>query len=44
MISERLDEALATAERRLAEFEVQIESQIQTRVGELERSLRAPQT
>ena len=41
-VSERLDEALANAERRISAFQAQIESEIESRVGELERSLRAP--
>jgi hypothetical protein len=41
-ISERLDEALANAEHRIAAFQVQIESEVEARVGELERTLRTP--
>jgi hypothetical protein len=41
-VSERLDEALTSAEQRIAAFQVQIESEIEARVGELERTLRTP--
>jgi hypothetical protein len=41
-ISERLDHALAAAEQRIAAFQVQIEGEIEARVGELERTLRTP--
>jgi hypothetical protein len=41
-ISERLDEALASAERRIGAFQSQIEEEIEARVGELERTLRTP--
>jgi len=39
-VSERVDAALAAGERRIAEFQTQIEEEIETRLGELERSLR----
>ncbi|HEY7195633.1 MAG TPA: hypothetical protein VH306_00430 [Gaiellaceae bacterium] len=42
-VSDRLDSALASAEQRIAAFQAQIEEEIETRIGELERSLRAPQ-
>jgi hypothetical protein len=41
-ISDRLDEALGHAEQRIAAFQVQIEGEIEARVGELERSMRTP--
>ena len=41
-VSERLDEALASAEQRIAAFQLQIEGELEARVGELERSLRTP--
>ena len=39
-VSERVDAALAAGERRIAAFQTQIEEEIETRLGELERSLR----
>jgi hypothetical protein len=41
LISERLDEALAAAEERIAAFEAQIELELEAKLGALERSMRA---
>jgi hypothetical protein len=42
-VSERLDQALAAAEDRIAAFEAQIELELETKLGALARSLRASQ-
>jgi hypothetical protein len=41
LVSERLDQALAAAEERIAAFEAQIELELETKLGALERALRA---
>ncbi|HEX2045221.1 MAG TPA: hypothetical protein VHF23_06310, partial [Gaiellaceae bacterium] len=41
LVSERLEKALADAEERIAAFEAQIELELETKLGALERSLRA---
>jgi hypothetical protein len=41
LVSERLDKALAAAEERIAAFEAQVELELETKLGALERSLRA---
>jgi hypothetical protein len=43
LVSERLDQALAAAEERIAAFEAQIELELETKLGALERALRAAQ-
>ena len=39
-MNERLEDALSVAERRIAEFEERIETQVATRLRELEQSIR----
>ena len=41
LLSERLNEALAAAEERLAAFETQIELELEAKLGSLDRALRA---
>jgi hypothetical protein len=41
LVSERLDEAFGAAEERITAFEAQIELELATKLGALERSLRA---
>jgi len=41
LVSERLEKALADAEERITAFEAQIELELETKLGALERSLRA---
>jgi hypothetical protein len=41
LVGERLDQALAAAEERIAAFEAQIELELETKLGALERALRA---
>jgi hypothetical protein len=41
LLTERLDKALAAAEERIAAFEAQVELELETKLGALERSLRA---
>lgn len=41
LVSERLDEALAAAESRIATFETQIELELEAKLGSLERAMRA---
>lgn len=43
LLTERLDAAFAAAEERIAAFEAQIELELETKLGALERSLRATQ-
>jgi hypothetical protein len=40
-MSDRLEEALTQAERRIAEFEDRIEEQVAARLAQLEQSIRA---
>ena len=41
LLTERLDKARAAAEERIAAFEAQVELELETKLGALERSLRA---
>ena len=41
LVGERLDQALAAAEERIAAFETQVELELETKLGALERALRA---
>jgi hypothetical protein len=41
LVSQRLDDALAAAEERIAAFEAHIELELETKLGALERSMRA---
>ena len=44
IVSERLNAALADAEERIETFETQIEDEVETKLAELERAIRATQT
>jgi gas vesicle protein len=41
LVSERLDEAFAAAEERISAFEAQVELELETKLGALERAMRA---